>query len=83
MGLRAKESIRARNAVLVLGCLVLIAGDLCYAYMPSTLGECGWALGRKALRVVERREAAPLALQIQLCFLRNALALPCVGMHWP
>ncbi|KAL4428062.1 hypothetical protein ABPG75_002151 [Micractinium tetrahymenae] len=38
MGMRAKESMRARNAVLALGCLVLIVGDLFYAYMPSALG---------------------------------------------
>ena len=48
MGMRAKESVRARNAVLVLGCLVLIVGDLCYAYMPSALGERGQGGGPHA-----------------------------------
>lgn len=38
MGLQAKASVRARNAVLALGCAMLIVGDLCYAFVPSTLG---------------------------------------------
>ncbi|KAL4428064.1 hypothetical protein ABPG75_002153 [Micractinium tetrahymenae] len=38
MGLRAKASARARNTVLGLGCLVAIAGDTCFAFIPSRLG---------------------------------------------
>lgn len=43
MGHHAKQSVASRNTVLVLGCLTLIAGDLCYALIPSTLGAlCFW-----------------------------------------
>lgn len=39
MGLRAKTSVAARNTVLVCGIAMLGVGDLCYAFLPSVLGE--------------------------------------------
>ena len=39
MGIQAKKSVAARNAVLLLGFAVLVAGNLCYAFVPSELGE--------------------------------------------
>jgi hypothetical protein len=41
MGMRAKASVRARNVMMMLGIAVLIVGDLCYALVPSMLGEAG------------------------------------------
>ncbi|KAL4445338.1 hypothetical protein ABPG77_011163 [Micractinium sp. CCAP 211/92] len=38
VGVRAKASTRARNTVLLLGCLVGFAGDICFAFIPSSLG---------------------------------------------
>ena len=39
MGLKAKESVRARNSMMMAGIAVLILGDLCYAFIPSMLGK--------------------------------------------
>lgn len=39
VGVRAKASTRARNTVLLLGCLVGFAGDICFAFIPSSLGR--------------------------------------------
>lgn len=41
MGLRAKTGVRARNTVLLLGFAMLVAGNLCFAFLPSVLGERG------------------------------------------
>lgn len=39
MGLRAKQSVRARNRVLLLGMAALIAANACFALVPSYPGE--------------------------------------------
>ena len=39
LGMRAKGSVRSRNTVLVAGIAALIAGDLCFGFFPSVLGE--------------------------------------------
>lgn len=39
MGLRAKQSVAARNRVLLLGMSSLIAANACFALVPSYLGE--------------------------------------------
>ena len=41
MSLRAKASARARNGVVLAGIGALVGADLCFAFVPSVLGE--WA----------------------------------------
>lgn len=38
IGMRAKASVKARNTVLALGIAMLVAGDLCFALIPSGMG---------------------------------------------
>jgi len=49
MGLRAKQSVAARNRVLMLGMSALIAANICFALVPSYLGGCGVCMDRQQL----------------------------------